>query len=192
LFEHILVLLVLVWVYSIRSMFTYVIIYICLYFLTLGTLFFFLFSYRANSDCTKWSFTKFLSAYSTYSPYSWVIKFLLLQLGGIPPFFFFIIKLNFVILSFAFVDIFLVFFIFLNILLGMFFYLKVFSLQGEHISNDTLRELLLNSNVNLSNNRYITVRKYFFWMWFFFYIFINSLSVVFLNDLIILINYFTM
>jgi len=95
LFEHILVLLVLVWVYSIRSMFTYVIIYICLYFLTLGTLFFFLFSYRANSDCTKWSFTKFLSAYSTYSPYSWVIKFLLLQLGGIPPFFFFYYQAEF-------------------------------------------------------------------------------------------------
>lgn len=191
-FEHILVLLGLVWVYSIRSMFTYVIIYICLYFLTLGTLFFFLFAYRANSDCTKWSFTKFLSAYSTYSPYGWVIKFLLLQLGGVPPFFFFIIKLNFVILSFAFVDIFLVFFIFLNILLGMFFYLKVFSLQGEHISNDTLKEFLLNSHVSFSNTRYVTVRKYFFWMWFYFYIFINSLSVVFLNDLIHIINYFTM
>ena len=48
------------------------------------------------------------------------------------------------------------------ILLGMFFYLKVFSLQSEHISNDTLKEFLLNSDVSFSNTRYVTVRKYFF------------------------------
>jgi NADH:ubiquinone oxidoreductase subunit 2 (subunit N) len=173
-------------------MFTYVIIYICLYFLTLGTLFFFLFAHRANPDCTKWSFVKFLSAYSTYSPYGWVIKFLLLQLGGIPPFFFFVIKMNFVIMSFAFVDIFLVLLIFLNVLLSMFFYLKIFSSQNEHISNETLKELLIHSDAKTLNTRKVNVRKYFFWMWFYFYVFINMLSVIFLNDLINIINYFTM
>ena len=173
-------------------MFTYVVIYICLYFLTLGTLAFFLFVHRANTNCTKWSFVKFLSAYSTYSPYGWVIKFLLLQLGGIPPFFFFVIKMNFVVISLAFVDIFAVILIFLNVLLSMFFYLKVFSTESEHISNETLKELLINSDINTLNTRKVNLRKYYFWMWFYFYLFINIFSVVFLSDFINIINYFTM
>jgi hypothetical protein len=95
-------------------------------------------------------------------------------------------------MSFAFVDIFLVFLIFVNVLLSMFFYLKIFSSHSEHISNETLKELLVNSEIQTLNTRKVNVRKYFFWMWFYFYLFVNVLSVVFLNDFINIINYFTM
>lgn len=45
-------------------------------------------------------------------------------------------------------------------LLGMFFYLKIFSIQGEHMSNENLRKICENRPISKMSKKKHTNREY--------------------------------
>jgi NADH:ubiquinone oxidoreductase subunit 2 (subunit N) len=171
--------------------FTYVIIYIVLYLLTLLTIFYYFVTNFPNTNCTNWSFIELLSISSTYFPNNWALKFLILQLSGLPPFFFFVLKFNFLVVASYYVNFFILVLLFINMLLGMFFYLKIFSIQGDHISNENLRKICENRPISKVSKAKHTNREYWFWLFFCLYIFLNIFSVLFFADLFIIGSYFT-
>lgn len=165
-------------------MYAYVFIYIILYIITLLLLFYFLVINRFNRDCTQWGFVDFWNSCCVYFPDVWALKLMLLMLAGVPPFFFFTIKTNFLIVSVIYASFFLIIAMFFNMLLGMFFYLRIFSLQSNISSNASLKKFTQNSPI-LGRISPVRARR-LFWFWFLFmlFLFINIFALGFTADFV--------
>lgn len=165
-------------------MYAYVFLYIILYMLTLLTLFYFLVINRFSRDCTQWGFVDFWNSCCVYFPDTWALKMILLQLGGVPPFFFFTIKIGFLIVSLAYVSLFVLLLIFVNMLLGMFFYLRIFSLQSNISSNVSLKKFTQNSPIFIRGSKTHAHRLYWFWFLFMAFLFLNIFALGFTADFV--------
>lgn len=158
-------------------MFTLVLLYILNYSIILLLVFFYLVIQKFNKNCAQSNFVEFLTASCAYSKGTWALKFLILQLSGVPPFIFFYIKFNFFNTSIQYVDFILLILMLINALLGMFFYLKVFSLNTDKYSDESLKNFLRTRNdlTDTSRDKYI----YWFWMCFAWFSFLNFLAPVY-------------
>lgn len=105
-----------------------------------------------------------------------IIFLLFLSLAGLPPFFMFFIKFNYLINLLYKVNFFLIFLIFLIFFLNMLFYIQIFFHKNINISL---------TQVKLKNNRNIQWRKLFFIMWFSMFLF---LSLFFFSDFFFIVN----
>lgn len=167
-------------------MFTLIYLYIVNYLFTTISLFLYFFIYNTSSIITQKSFSQVWSINTSYCRQGWIFKFLIFQLSGLPPVFFFFIKFSFLIASLAYLNLFLYFILFINILLSIFFYLKIFSITNSKISNKLLKDACENNNI-LSNSAKITVKKiYKYTYYLIFFLFINFFSIVFYLDIYVI------
>ncbi len=163
-------------------MFTFINLYIFAYVLTLIWFFYYIFVFKFLNFIAQNSFANFWSSVNRYSNYNLPLIFLLLQLSGLPPFFFFAIKLNFLLLTINKAIFIIQFLVFLNILLNCFFYLKIFMSKDTKISNANLKAFAEEHDM-LSNNSYrYNKRKYKFIYWFSSFIILNALSMIWFAD----------
>lgn len=163
-------------------MFAFVNLYMFAYVLTMLWFFYFIFTFKLLTFISQNSFIDFWSSIYKYFSYNLVILMLFLQLSGLPPFFFFVIKLNFLLLSIHKAIFIIQFLIMLNILLNCFFYLKVFMTKDVNISNKKLKELSDNYDLISSSDYYRNKKIYKYLYWFFTYLTINALSIVWFAD----------
>lgn len=118
----------------------------------------------------------------------WLLKFFILQLSGLPPFFIFFLKVHYLITALNYLGFTVTILFFFNILFSMFYYLKMFMIPS-----------LKNSDVSLKSNAFYfyeklktkqTKKKYMFIISATLFIFFNCLSFSFLGDVIFIINNF--
>lgn len=163
-------------------MFTFVNLYMCAYVITMMWFFYFIFTFKLLTFISQNNFVTFWTVITKYFKYNFVLIILFLQLSGLPPFFFFVIKLNFLLLSMYKVIFIIQFLIFLNIMLNCFFYLKIFMVKNFHISNDKLKEFSENYDIIDDNCAHYNKKKYKYLYWFNFFLAINALSFVWFAD----------
>lgn len=167
-------------------MFTLIYLYILNYLLTTVCLFLYFFIYNNSNTIIQKSFSQVWTIATLYSRQGWIFKFLIFQLSGLPPVFFFFVKFSFLISSLVYLNFFLYLMLFLNILLGIFFYLKIFSTTNAKISNKLLKDACDGNNV-LDNSKKITIKNiYRYTYYLIFFLFINFFSIFFYLDIYII------
>lgn len=171
-------------------MFTFMILYVIGYFLTLSVLFFYILSYDLTEYVAQNSFTVVWFNLIKYFSNGWVLKFLLLQLSGLPPFFFFFVKFDFLLKSIISITLYLQILLFLNLLVGTFFYLKIFYIKSFKLSNAQLKNSSKNQEILKTNLKKTVNQRYRFWFSFYSYTFFNIFSFIFFCDAYIICKYF--
>ena len=171
-------------------MFTQVYLYILFYLLTVLILFYYFFVYRAHNSITQLTFSQIWSATTLYFKQSWIFRFLILQLSGLPPVFFFFLKFSFLLSSFNYLTIFLIVLIFINLLLSVFFYLKVYSATEVKTSNILLKKLTVDSPLSKTLTKKFAKREYAFTYFAILFIFISLFSFIFFIDFYFIVKCF--
>jgi NADH:ubiquinone oxidoreductase subunit 2 (subunit N) len=167
-------------------MFTLIYLYIINYLFTVISLFLYFFIYNTNNNITQKSFSQVWTINTTYCKQTWIFKFLVFQLSGLPPVFFFFVKFSFLISSLTYLNFFLYFVLFLNILLGIFFYLKIFNTTTLKISNKLLKDACENNTIvgNSKKSKVKYIYKYTYYLIFF--LFLNIFSIIFYLDIYVI------
>ena len=157
-----------------------------MYILTIFLIFLFFFTQKLEATISQVSFSHVWSTFDSYIYGGVTIKVLLLQLSGLPPFFFFFIKLTILLNSIFSVDFFMFFLIFLNMLLSMFFYLRVFTTTNSVFDNSFLKKLC-SRTVFFNKTKIYCNRIFSYYLSFYVFIFFNFVALVtYLNILSIL------
>lgn len=161
-----------------------------MYIITLVFLLYFLITFKLTTYVAQNSFLVFWSIINTYFKPHWFLKFIFLQLGGLPPFFFFFIKFNFLIVNLGNLIFYLQFLIFFNIVISSFFYIKFFFLKNITLSHWELEKFSKHYSLTdmLGKN---SIRKiYNFIFIFYLFVFFNLFSVIFYTDFYIFFSVF--
>lgn len=172
-------------------MFTLVVLYIFFYILTIAQIMWFCQLHGLTKNLTQMSFTNVWRGLTTYVKGGWVLKFLIIQLSGLPPVFVFFIKVNLISLSLKFASPFLQLLIFINLLLSMFFYLQIFSTTSDMPSKAILKDLTQGVSIMKRGELTQSRRKYNFYLFFCFVLFVNLFSFIFFFDFFVIISAFT-
>lgn len=127
-------------------MFTFALLYLFFYYQVLYTVFIFMFIYVNIQNIQQYSLSHTIQFILNYSSYTNNFFILILILSGLPPVSFFLIKLVFLLNSFAYITFFLQVLFFFNFLLGMFFYLQCFNITNKNYTNSNFGNNLLEFN----------------------------------------------
>ena len=111
------------------------------YILTLIAIFFYLYCFQIPTNAFFLSNTEFFNAINTYTNRGFLLKLLILQLSGLPPFCFFFIKVGLLTEVSYTSNLFILVLIFLNFFLSTIFYLRIFTVTNHQLSNNTLKLL---------------------------------------------------
>lgn len=163
-------------------MFGLIYLYIVFYYLNFICIFYFLSIYNLNKQFNQVNLFKLFSLVQTYTNHGWLFKLLFLCLSGLPPFFFFFIKFNFLIVGFVKTSLFIQFLIFLNIVISTVFYLKIFLIKNFKYTNADLKNLALQNKILNKQNKTQSVLKYTYMWRIGLFLFINFFSIVFFFD----------
>ena len=126
-------------------MFTFALLYICIYYQILYMLFFYLYIYMNIKNLQNFNLINLLTIIKTYAPQYNLFFLLFILLSGLPPVIFFIIKLVFLIHIFQYISLSMQILLFINFFLSMLFYLQGF--------NATKKNLFINTTlITLSQN----------------------------------------
>lgn len=169
-------------------MFGLVYLYIIFYYLNLICIFYFFSMYNMNKQFTQVNLFKIFSLIKLYTKHSWLIQLLFICLSGLPPFFFFFIKFNFLTIGFVKTSIFIQFLIFLNIVISTVFYLKIFLIKNFNYTNNDLKVLALSNKTLAKQNKKQTMLKYNYMWKIFLFLFVNIFSIVFFFDFYLIIS----
>ena len=168
-------------------MFTLAALYIFFYVLTLAQIMWFCQMHNLAKNVTQMSFTNVWKGTSIYISRGWVLKFLIIQLSGLPPVFVFFIKINLIALTLKLLSPFLQVIIFINLLLSMFFYLQIFSTTNATPSKELLKDLLQDTSMVDSTKWSYNKNKYNFYLFFTSTLFFSLFSFIFFFDLFVII-----
>jgi NADH:ubiquinone oxidoreductase subunit 2 (subunit N) len=164
-------------------LFNFLWIYMFFYFINLFFLFYFLYVTKLLPTFSKTSFATGWFIINKYIEPSFCLKFILLQLSGLPPFLFFYVKFNFLILSLNSVIFYIQYLIFLTSVINGYFYLKIFSLPQQKFSNLNLKVYSEGQEILTKKNKNYQVKLYKFWYRFVVLAFISAFSSLFFSDI---------
>ncbi len=126
--------------------------YTFLYIMTLIFIFLYLFCFEVPTNAFFLSNTEFFNVINTYTNRGFLLKLLILQLSGLPPFSFFFIKIGLLTEVSYSSNLFVLILIFINFFLSTVFYLRIFTITGTHLSNNTLKMLATSSMLLTKSN----------------------------------------
>lgn len=169
-------------------MFTIIYVYCIIYIVSLCFIFFFYTTNNLTSNFSKISLSQSISFINNYHNDGWLLKFFILQLSGLPPFFIFFLKLHYLLLVLKHLGLVITILFFLNVLFSMFYYLKLFMVPSLKITNNLLKLNTVCLLTNVKNKQ--ANKKYFFMILSFIFLFFNCLSFIFLIDFIFTITNF--
>lgn len=163
-------------------MFTQIYLYIVTYVLTFLLIFYYFFVHNININIAQKNFTAVWSGLGMYFRQSWLFKFLIFQLSGLPPVFFFFLKFSFLIGSIEYINLVYVALLFLNIILGTFFYLQIFFSTNTKVDNNLLRSFVEDSPILVTTKK-VNVKKLYSCTYIIVtFLFFNIFSVFFFLD----------
>lgn len=110
-----------------NNVFTYSILYAFFYMQIIFLLFVFIVLYCNFNSVHAYSLSAVVLFIRNYTPYTNQFFIVFLLLSGLPPVFFFFIKLSFLLKIFSSLSIILIITLFINFLCSMIFYLQVFN-----------------------------------------------------------------
>lgn len=146
-------------------MFTYIVLYLVVYFQVLLLVFFYLYNYVGLANLQNYSISKISLFVGNYTNH--INKFLLLfiLMSGLPPVSFFFIKISFLIKIMPTISFLSQLIFFFNFLLGMFFYLQVLTTTNRVTASVALlQDTSKNTYFILENQKKEKHLKYFiFW-----------------------------
>ena len=157
---------------------------------TIISFFIYLFIYNASGSLTQKSFSNVWILSTLYAKQGWILKFLIFQLSGLPPVFFFLIKFSFLLVLLPHTTFFLIIIVFLNLLLSVFFYLKIFSATNDKTSNIILKEGCADCEINEISKKIHVKRVYKYSYYLILFLFINFFSIFFFLDFYIIVYSF--
>lgn len=171
-------------------MFTYIYIYLILYFLVYIYLLVYLSQIYKVLNIEQMYLTYLFTIIKKYSKFNPVIVLFFL-LSGLPPVGFFFVKFNFLLTTYQHTNILFQVLIFSNILLTMFFYLQIFNTNNDSQNLPTLTINALKGNkVLLQQKQLFSEKKYTLHTRCIFFIFFNFFFLfIFPDFFLIFFNY---
>lgn len=128
----------------------------------------------------KLSLNNFYSYISIYFKYKKLIYILFLILSGLPPFIVFLFKLNIMILIFNKQNLFNLFIFFIFFYLNMLFYIQIFFFKNKQ----AIKTIIFSKKQNIKNDFYLILQIILF-------LNISTLSVVYYNDVLVILKLIT-
>lgn len=150
--------------------------------LTIISLFLYLIIYNASGSLTQKSFSNVWLISTLYAKQGWVLKFLIFQLSGLPPVFFFLIKFSFLVRLLPYLSFFLIIIVFLNLMLSAFFYLKIFNTTSDKTSNELLKDACVDHAIEDISKKIYVKRVYKYTYYLVCFLFINFFIIFFFID----------
>ena len=175
-----------------NKMFTYMLLYVLVYFFLSILFFIFLLYYINFTNLQEWNLSSLVGFILNYSSFSKQFLLLFLTFSGLPPVIFFLIKLSFLLKFFATTNFVIQILLFFNFLSGMFFYLQIFNTTLTNKPQTLFLSQLSNYNfgVLFKKNTCVQLRVYKLWYYFSFCLVMNFFSIFFFFDLYIIFYVF--
>lgn len=170
-------------------MVTLISFYTFLYITTLIVIFLYLYCFQVPTNTFFLSNSEFFSSINNYTKRGFLLKLLILQLSGLPPFCFFFVKVGLLTEVSYTSNLFVLTLIFLNFFLSTLFYLKIFNITNYQLSNATLRLLAVSSMSKDTTNMFFYRMLNFSYVVYTFLLF-NILSALFFMDYFSIITVF--